>query len=48
LSTNAIKSVTKQPIHKKAELAADANYWWDDATPKSLEISSRMSYIWSW
>lgn len=48
LSTNAIKSVTKQPIHKKAEFAADANYWWDDATPKSLEISSRMSYIWSW
>jgi len=27
LSTNAIKSVTKQPIHKKAEFAADANYW---------------------
>ncbi len=25
LSTNAIKSVAKQPIHKKAELAADAN-----------------------
>jgi pentatricopeptide repeat protein len=25
LSTNVIKSVTKQPIHKKPELAADAN-----------------------